>query len=60
MFRPRIHSTCNCSAHIFPVPMRYIGEQVRRGRWVHVMICPLSGRERHYVYIHGRRITRVA
>lgn len=60
MFRPHIHSVCNCSAHLFPVRMHYIGEQVRRGRWVHVMICPISGIERHYIYLRGRRIRRVA
>lgn len=59
MFRPHIHSVCNCSAHLFPVRMRYAGQRVRLGRWVHVMYCPVSGFERYYVYI-GRRIRRVA
>jgi hypothetical protein len=54
MFRPRIHTVCNCRAHPFPLAMRYAGQQVRGGRWVHVMYCPVSGMERHYIYVHSR------
>lgn len=57
-YRPRIHTICNCSAHVFPIRMRYVGQHFRRGRRVHVMACPVSGIERHY--IRGRAIKRVA
>jgi len=60
MFKPRIHSICNCGVHLFPVRMRYRGERRRGGWWVHVMRCPVCGREKHYVYLRGRIIKRVA
>ncbi len=60
MYRRRIHSICNCSAHLFPVQMRYAGYRRRYGHWVHVMVCPVSGRERYYRYDCFNRIRRVA
>jgi len=63
MYRPRIQSVCNCSAHLFPVRMRYAGQQWRNGRLVHVLYCPVSGVERYYIYqrYHYRwQIRRVA
>lgn len=60
MFRPRIRTICNCSAHLFPVRMRFGGTRNRYGRLVYVMYCPVSGLERIYIYTRFGRIRRVA
>lgn len=57
-YRNRIHSVCNCYAHPYPIRMHYAGQQIRRGRLVHVMYCPVSGIERHYIYLLGGRIVK--
>lgn len=59
MFRRRIHSTCNRVVHPFPISMRYGGSRFWRGMRVHVMYCPVCGRQRYYVY-RGWEIKRVA
>lgn len=59
MFRKRIYSICNCSAHLFPVHMRFRGTRIWYGQVVYVMYCPISGLERCYIY-RGNRIRRVA
>lgn len=60
MLRRKIHSVCSCAAHLFPVRMRYGGKRWLRGNVVHVMYCPVSGRERYYVYTPFDGIRRVA
>jgi len=53
MYRRHIHAVCNCSAHFGPVRMRYGGYKYRRGMRVHVMYCPFSGLEQHFIYRFG-------
>ncbi len=59
MYRRHIHSVCNCSAHLFPVPMQYGGRRWWNGRLAYVMYCPISHIERIYINI-GHRLRRVA
>lgn len=55
MFRPRIHTYCNCSAHIGPVPMRYGGRRPWGRQLAHIMYCPFSGIQQVYIYRRRRQ-----
>ena len=59
MYKRHIHAVCNCSAHLFPVRMRYGGRRWWSDyRWgthlAYVMYCPVSHVERIYIYVRGR------
>lgn len=56
----RIHTICNCSAHMFPVSMRYGGRRWWNGRLAYVMYCPVSHIERIYIRAGYRGFRRVA